>query len=84
MSDRLRACGAWLYDHVRRWRTWIFNTVAALLVGLPDLMNSLAGVDWHSFVPPKYMWAPTLAIILVNIAMRPRPAVLPHEAKDGK
>lgn len=65
-------------DTLRRWRTWLFNAVAALLIS-PDLYLALAGYDWSLIIPPRFMPYVTLAIILVNVLMRPRPAVLPDD-----
>lgn len=64
-----------------RWRTWLFNTIAAIIVLLPDVATALVGYNWGEIVPPKYMPLVTLAIIVVNIWMRPRPAVLAGDAE---
>jgi len=68
-----------MWDTLRRWRTWIFNVVAGVLLILPDLLTAFAGYDWSSILPAH--WTPwvTLGIIVVNILMRPRPAVLPSD-----
>lgn len=73
-----------MWDTLRRWRTWIVNALAGLLLVLPDLVSAFAGYNWNGIVPEQYMPYVTLAIIVLNIWMRPRPAVLPREADDAK
>lgn len=73
-----------LAAHIARWRTWIVNAIAALLVVLPDVMNAFSGYDWSAVIPQKYMWIVTLAVIVLNIWMRPRPAVLPSDKEAKK
>lgn len=68
-----------MWKTLRRWRTWIFNTVMAVVFVLPDILAALAGFDWSGIIPPRYMPYVTLAIILLNIWMRPRAAVLPTD-----
>ena len=68
-----------MWNTLRRWRTWILNTAAALLIILPDIFSVLAGFDWGTIVPPKYLPYVALGIAILNIWMRPRPAVLPHD-----
>lgn len=69
-----------------RWRTWIVNVFAAVVLVLPELLQALAGFNWGGLVPPQYLPYVTLAIVILNIWMRPRPAVLPSdpEAQRGK
>lgn len=62
-----------------RWRTWIVNTALAIILVLPELVTDLLGFDWSSIVPPNYMPWVTLFILILNVWMRPRPAVLPHD-----
>lgn len=73
-----------MWDTLRRWRTWIVNAFAALILVLPDIMAAFAGYNWNGVVPEKYMPYVTLAIIVLNIWMRPRPAVLPGDAEAQK
>ncbi|MDX0262442.1 hypothetical protein GOC60_14765 [Sinorhizobium meliloti] len=68
-----------MWNTLRRWRTWIVNTLAALLLILPDILAALSGFDWGSVVPAKYLPYLTLAVIVLNVWMRPRPAVLPDD-----
>lgn len=73
-----------MWNTFRRWRTWIVNVLAAVVLFLPDLLNALAGFDWGSIIPHQYLPYITLALIVVNIWMRPRAAVLPHEDEAQK
>lgn len=66
---------------IKRWRTWLFNTAAAAVVVLPEIVSALAGYNWGEVVPAKYMPLVTLTIIVVNIWMRPRPAVLSSDSE---
>ncbi|MDW9880479.1 hypothetical protein GOA90_25155 [Sinorhizobium meliloti] len=68
-----------MWNTLRRWRTWIVNTLAAVLLILPDILAALSGFDWGSVVPAKYLPYLTLAVIVLNVWMRPRPAVLPSD-----
>lgn len=71
-----------MFNMLRRWRTWIFNIAAALLVLAPDILQGLAGFDWGTIIPPQYMPWFTVGVIVVNVVMRPRAAVLPHERQE--
>lgn len=68
---------------LQRFRTWIFNIVAAVVVVLPDLLNALAGYAWSDVVPARYMPYVTMLIVVVNVLLRPRPAsVRPKEKAE--
>lgn len=67
-----------------RWRTWLFNAIAAIIVLLPDIATALVGYNWGDIVPPKYMPLVTLGIIVANIWMRPRPAVLAGDVEASQ
>lgn len=67
-----------------RWRTWLFNALAAGVILLPEILTALAGYNWGEIIPEKYMPLVTLTIIVVNIWMRPRPAVLPSDIEAQK
>lgn len=68
-----------IIETIIRWRTWIVNTLAAVLLVLPDILNGLVGYDWSAVVPINYMPYVTLAILILNIWMRPRPAAMAHD-----
>jgi hypothetical protein len=69
---------------LRRWRTWIFNILAAVALALPDILQQLGGVYWGDIIPPQYLPYFTIAVVLVNIWMRPRAAVLPDDDEAQK
>lgn len=62
-----------LWESVIRFRTWIVNLVLVLAVILPDLLNS---PEILAVVPAEYQrWTVAFAF-LINIWLRPRPAVI--------
>jgi hypothetical protein len=63
-----------IWEFVVRFRTWLFNVLALVLLVGPDLIVALLGYHWADIVPAKYMPLVTLAIIVINVLMRPRPA----------
>lgn len=69
-----------MWDTLRRWRTWIFNIVTGLVI-LPDLILALAGFNWGVIVPLPYMPYVTLSVLVINVLMRPRKAVLPKDVR---
>lgn len=71
-----------LWIALRKFRTWVFNIVAALVVVLPDIISGLAGHDWNGVIPAGYMPYVTAAIIIVNILLRPRPAAIKGKAGE--
>lgn len=64
-----------LWETLVRWRTWLVNTVFVVLL-TPELLIALLGFDWGSILPAKYMPYVTLAVIILNVWMRPRPATV--------
>jgi hypothetical protein len=60
---------------VKRFRTWIVNSVFGVLIG-PEAIAALLGYDWGAIIPEHYMPYVTLAVVVLNVWMRPRPAVL--------
>ena len=71
-----------LWAFLRRFRTWLFNILAALVVVLPEVVSALAGHDWRAIVPPEYMPYVTAAIIVINVLMRPRPAAIKEKGGE--
>lgn len=65
-----------IIEAVIRFRTWLANLFFALLIVAPDLLNS---PEVLAVIPAEYQRWVIAAGFLVNIWMRPRPAVL---AKD--
>lgn len=70
----------WLF--LKRFRTWLFNIAAAVVVVLPEIIAALAGHDWRAIVPAEYMPYVTAAIIIVNVMLRPRPAAIKEKAGE--
>lgn len=68
-----------LWDFLVRWRTWLTNVAGAVLLALPDLLYLLNSSELMAVLPPGYQKWLALALLIVNIWMRPRPAV---RAKD--
>lgn len=69
-----------LWEYVLRWRTWIVNVLFGVIIS-PDLILALLGFDWGAVIPERWMPYVTLAVVVLNVWMRPRPAVI---AKDLK
>lgn len=61
---------------VIRLRTWIVNLALALLVLLPEIANS---PEILALVPQEFQRYFLAGLFLLNIWMRPRPAVLPSD-----
>lgn len=74
-----------LKEYVIRLRTWIVNVLFVAIIS-PDVVMVLLGANWGSIIPEPYINYVTIAIPIINIWMRPRPAVLPTdpEAKIAK
>lgn len=66
-----------MLETIKRWRTWIFNTIVTVLLSAGELLIALdTGFNWREVLPPKYVPYAILLFALVNIWMRPRPAVV--------
>lgn len=59
-----------------RWRTWIVNLLLAILTLAPEILNA---PEVLAVVPQEYQRYFLVTIFLLNIWMRPRPAVLPSD-----
>lgn len=66
---------------VIRLRTWIVNLALALLVLLPEIANS---PEILALVPQEFQRYFLAGLFLLNIWMRPRPAVLPSDPEVSK
>lgn len=72
-----------LWEYLVRFRTWLVNIVMALAIVAPDLLNS---PQMLAILPAEYQRYVIAAGFLVNIWMRPRPAVIasdPEVAMHG-
>lgn len=56
-----------------RWRTWLVNVTLALALALPEVANS---PEVLAVLPAEYQRWFLVGAFLVNIWLRPRPAVL--------
>jgi ABC-type branched-subunit amino acid transport system permease subunit len=65
-----------IWETLVRWRTWFVNAGAALLILLPELLNA---PEVMAVIPAEYRKYAFVAALILNIIMRPRPAVM---AKD--
>lgn len=62
-----------IFEAVVRFRTWLANLSFAALIVAPDLINS---PEILAAIPAEYQRYVVAAAFLINIWMRPRPAVL--------
>lgn len=62
-----------------RFRTWLVNVLSIFLLALPDILDLLASTDWSDIIPDQYVRLFAIALAVINIWMRPRPAVLPSD-----
>lgn len=67
-----------LWEFLVRFRTWIVNIVLTLLLVAPDILNSS---EVLAVIPAEYQRYVLAAAFLVNIWMRPRPAVMAKDAE---
>jgi predicted cobalt transporter CbtA len=65
-----------IWEALVRFRTWIVNVVASLLILLPELLNA---PEVLAVIPQQYQKYVFVAALILNIVMRPRPAAM---AKD--
>lgn len=72
MSETLKNIGKTL----ARWRTWLVNALLAFAVIAPEVLNS---PEILAIVPQEWQRWFLAGIFLLNIWMRPRPAVLPGD-----
>lgn len=61
---------------VARWRTYLVNLLMVLVVLAPEVINS---PEILALIPEHYQRWVLAAVFLINIWMRPRPAVLPTD-----
>lgn len=62
-----------IIEAVIRFRTWLANLLFAVLIVAPDLLNAPEVI---AVIPAEYQRWVIAAGFLVNIWLRPRPAVL--------
>ena len=71
-----------LWEALVRWRTWLVNLVLSGLVLIPIVLNS---PEVLAVIPMEYQKWFLLAAFIINIWLRPRPAVMRKdlEPTDG-
>jgi len=62
-----------IFEFLTRFRTWVFNLAFALLLFIPDILNAPEVI---AVIPVGYQKYVIAAAFLVNIWLRPRPAVM--------
>lgn len=62
-----------LWIAIVRFRTWLVNGIGAALILLPELLNAPEVI---AVVPQQYQKYVFVAALLLNIWLRPRPAVV--------
>ena len=62
-----------VWETLVRWRTWLVNLFASLLIVLPELLNA---PEVLAVVPVEYQKYVFVAALLLNILMRPRAAAV--------
>jgi hypothetical protein len=65
-----------IFEVLARWRTWVFNGLLALAFIMPEILNS---PEILAIIPREFQRWFLVTAFLVNIWMRPRPAVLPGD-----
>lgn len=68
-----------LWDILVRWRTWLINVFGAVLLALPDLLMFLHSPELMAVLPPGWQKWLALGLLILNVWMRPRPAVRAHD-----
>ncbi len=61
-----------IWDFLVRFRTWVVNLGGALLIFLPDLLSA---PEILAVIPAGYQKYVIAGVFILNIWMRPRPAV---------
>ena len=67
-----------LWIAIVRFRTWLLNGIGALLILLPELLNA---PEVLAVIPQQYQKYVFVAALLINIWLRPRPAVVKSDVK---
>lgn len=62
-----------IYEKIVQFRTWIVNTLFVFAMLLPEILNM---PELVAILPPEYRPYLAVLIAVINIWMRPRPAVM--------
>ena len=71
MTEHIVKASDRIWDIAVRWRTWLVNVSLALMLILPDLLNS---PEVLAIIPESWTKYVIAAGFLLNILMRPRKA----------
>lgn len=59
-----------------RWRTWVVNAILVMITLAPEVLNA---PEILAVVPQDYQRYFLAGLFVLNIWLRPRPAVLPSD-----
>lgn len=65
-----------IWETLVRWRTWLVNVFASLLIVLPELLNA---PEVMAVIPVEYQKYVFVGALLLNILMRPRAAATKND-----
>lgn len=65
-----------VWDTLVRWRTWLVNVFASLLIVLPELLNA---PEVLAVIPQQYQKYVFVGALILNIIMRPRAAATKND-----
>lgn len=65
-----------IFKTIARWRTWVLNVLLVFATLAPEILNA---PEILAVVPQEYQRMFLAGLFLLNIWMRPRPAVLPGD-----
>lgn len=65
-----------IWETLVRWRTWLVNVAASLLIVLPELLNAPEVI---AVIPVEYQKYVFVGALLLNILMRPRAAAIKND-----
>lgn len=73
MFDLIKVASERVWETLVRWRTWIVNTVLAVVTIAPEILNA---PEVLAVVPHEYQRYFLAGLFVLNILMRPRPAAV--------
>lgn len=65
-----------IIEFLIRFRTWIVNVFSVFVLIIPDILQLLSATDWTGIIADEYIRLFGVFLAIVNIWMRPRPAVI--------
>lgn len=65
-----------IFKTIARWRTWVLNGLLVFATLAPEVLNA---PEILAIVPQEYQRMFLAGLFVLNIWMRPRPAVLPGD-----